>query len=77
MAQDEKEREDKIKKQVQIKLDSIYEFSSKMKSKRKRVKSFLERNASEEALLLTERMGKIGERLESHSRAHLAFINER
>jgi hypothetical protein len=56
MAKEEEKRNEKIKKQVQLKLDSIQEFVKKIKRKRKDVIEFQKRNNSEETRRLSEQM---------------------
>ena len=56
MAKEEEKRNEKIKKQVQIKLDSIQEFVKKIKRKRKDVMEFQKRTNSEETRRLSEQM---------------------
>jgi hypothetical protein len=56
MAKEEEKRNEKIKKQVQLKLDSIQEFVKKIKRKRKDVMEFQKRTNSEETRRLSEQM---------------------
>jgi hypothetical protein len=56
MADDEALRSEKIKRQVQLKLDAIAQLTSEVKKKRNNIVKFHQRNASEEAARLTERM---------------------
>jgi hypothetical protein len=56
MADDEALRSEKIKRQVQLKLDAIAQLASEVKKKRNNIVKFHQRNASEEAARLTERM---------------------
>lgn len=56
MTAEEELRSEKIKRQLQLKLDSIAEFSLKMRRKRNKIIKFHERNASEEKTRFTERM---------------------
>lgn len=66
MTAEEELRSEKIKRQLQLKLDSIAEFSLKMRRKRNKIIKFHERNASEEKTRFTERMSQINARMETH-----------
>ena len=56
MADEEALRSEKIKRQVQLKLDAIAQLASEIKKKRGNIVKFHQRNASESAARLTERM---------------------
>jgi hypothetical protein len=56
MADEEALRSEKIKRQVQLKLDAIAQLASEIKKKRGNIVKFHQRNASDEAARLTERM---------------------
>jgi len=66
MAEEEAVRSEKIKRQVQLKIDAIGRLASEVKRKRSNIVKFHQRNASEEAARMTERMSSINARMENH-----------